>query len=78
MAMWLIQPSMVCFTVGFHALTTLDGGRTVDPPIILTSELEGPIYCHPRDPHNPVEPEHIIKAATLYETLATVPRKNAV
>lgn len=78
MAMWLIQPSMVCFTVGFHALTTLDGGRTVDPPIILTSEREGPIYCHPRDQHNPVERKHIIKAATLYEALATVPRKNAV
>jgi len=78
MAMWLIQPSMVCFTVGFHALTRIDGGRIVDPPIILRSEREGPIYCHPRDQHNPVEPRHITKAAALYGTLSTVPRKNVV
>jgi hypothetical protein len=31
MAMWLMQPSTVCFTVGFHARTKLDGGWTVDP-----------------------------------------------
>jgi hypothetical protein len=78
MAMWLIQPSTVCFTVGFHALTTLEGGRTVRPPIILRSEREGPLYCHPRDQHNPVEPKHVIRAAALYEKLSTVPRKNAV
>jgi len=78
MSMWLIQPSNVCFTVGFHALTTLEGGRTVDPPIILQSEREGPLYCHPRDQHNPLEPKHIIRAAILYETLSTVPRKNVM
>jgi hypothetical protein len=78
MAMWLIQPSSVCFTVGFHALTTLEGGRSIDPPIILQSDREGPLYCHPRDQHNPVEPKHMIRAAALYEKLSWVPRKNAV
>jgi hypothetical protein len=78
MAMWIVQPSTVCFTVGFHALTKLDGGQIMSPPVILRSEREGPLYCHPRDQRNPVEPKHIIKAATLYETLTTVPRKNAV
>jgi hypothetical protein len=52
MAMWVVQPSTVCFTVGFHALTPLDGARIADPPIILRSERDGPLYCHPRDQHN--------------------------
>jgi hypothetical protein len=77
MAIWLIQPSIVSFTVGFHALTKIDT-RPVDPPIIVRSEREERLYCHPRDKHNRVEPRHIIKAAVLYETLSTVPRKNAV
>lgn len=66
MAIWLIQPSRVCFTIGFHALTRLDGGRTVDPPFIIHTEREGPYYCHPKDLHNPVSPKHVIKAAKLY------------
>lgn len=78
MAMWMIQPSTVCFTVGFHALTKLHGGQTVDPPVILQSQREGPLYCHPRDEHNPVEPKHLLRAAKLYERLFTIPRKNAV
>ena len=32
MAMWLIQPSIVGFTVAFHALTHVDSGKHVDPP----------------------------------------------
>ena len=78
MAIWLVQPSQVCFTVGFHALTRLDGGRTVDPPFIIQTEREGPYYCHPKDAHNPVSPKHILRAAKLCELLESVPRKNAV
>src|ERR1035441_6803045 len=44
MAIWLVQPSQVYFTVGIHALTRLDGGRTVDPPFIIQTEREGPYY----------------------------------
>jgi len=78
MAIWLVQPSEVSFTVGFHALTRLDGGRTVDPPFIIPTEREGPYYCHPKDAQNPVLPRHVIKAAKLCELLEAVPRKNAV
>ncbi len=77
-AMWVIQPSMVCFTVGFHALTTLDEQRILDPPVILQSERDGPLYCHPKDQANPVELRHLIRAAKLFETLSTVPRKNVM
>jgi hypothetical protein len=78
MAIWLVQPSQVCFTVGFHALTRLCGDRAVDPPFVIHVEREGPYYCHPMDVQNPVSPRHVIKAAKLFETLETVPRKNAV
>jgi hypothetical protein len=76
LAIWIIQPSSVCLTVGFHALTRLDGGRTMDPPFLLDSQREGPLYCHPQDLGNPVEPKHVIKAAILFDALSTIPRKN--
>jgi hypothetical protein len=68
----------VCFSIGFHALTRLDGGRTIDPPFIIHTERQGPYYCHPKDVRNPVSPKHMIKAAKVYELLEAVPRKNAV
>src|SRR5260370_191033 len=73
-----LQPSTVCFTVGFHALTRLDNGQTFDPPVILQIEREGPLYCHPQDGNNPVAPKHVIKAAKLYEALSAIPRNNPV
>jgi hypothetical protein len=63
---WLMQPSNVCFTLAFHALTTLEGRRTADPPITLQSNREDPLYCHPADAHRVVEPRHVIRAAKLY------------
>jgi Apea-like HEPN len=78
LAIWIIQPSPVCLTVGFHALTRLIGGRIVDPPFVQAPQSEPRIYCHPNDEHNPVKPTHLKKAATLYSTLATVQRKNPV
>jgi hypothetical protein len=78
MAIWFAQPSIVHFTVGFHALTHLDGGRTADPPFIIQTEREGPYYCSRRDETNPVLPRHVIKAAELFALLEAVPRRNAV
>jgi hypothetical protein len=42
------------------------------------NDNEGPFYCHPRDQQNPVSAKHILRAATLYEKLEVVPRKNVV
>ena len=78
MAIWLVQPSQVCFTVGFHALTRLDGGQEIDPPFIVQTERQGPYYCHPKDVSNPVSPKDMIKAAEIYELLESVPRRNPV
>ena len=78
MCIWMIWPSSVCFTVGFHALARINGGDDLDVPFIAHTEREGPLYCHPRDVHNRVTPQSLIKAAKLFETLSTVGRKNAV
>jgi hypothetical protein len=72
MCMWMIRPSKICFTVCFHAITKLDS------PVVCRVDREGPIYCHPKDAHNPVTPQDLEKAAKLFETLSTVPRKNDV
>jgi hypothetical protein len=77
-ALWLSQPSAVCFTTGFHALTRLSGGQTIDPLSVIQTEHEGPYYCHPKDSQNPVLPKHVIRAARLCELLETVPRRNPV
>jgi hypothetical protein len=47
-ALWLIQPSPVSLTVGFHALTTLDNGQTVDPPFVIHTEHEGRSTATPK------------------------------
>jgi hypothetical protein len=77
-AIWLIQPSSVSFTVAFHALTDLYNGNTVDPPVILHHDREGPFYCREEEQPNVVSAKHVIKAATLFEILDTVSRGNAV
>jgi hypothetical protein len=75
--MWAVKPTMVCMTNGFHALTTICGQRH-DPPIILRSERERPIFCHPQDQSNPFEIRHARRAAALYEKPSIVERKTVV
>ena len=77
LAIWLRQPCTVHFTVGFHALTKLEG-RTLDPPIILKTEHHTRLFCHPNDASNPIEIRHLTKAGQLHGALSTVPRGNPV
>jgi hypothetical protein len=79
MCMWMVWPSAVCLTVGFHAMTRIDGiPEPVDPPFIQATERETSLFCHERDFYNVVEPSHLFTAARLFSTLSTVPRKSAV
>lgn len=76
LALWLRQPSPVCFTVCFHALSwTLPGEH---PPIVQQAQSHPQLYCHPNDLANPVCANHVAKAAELHAVLSTVPRKNPV
>jgi Apea-like HEPN len=79
MCMWMVWPSTVCITVGFHAMTRLDGHpEPLDPPFVQATERETNLFCHERDFHNVVEPKHVVTAAKLFEALSKVQRKNAV
>lgn len=78
MCMWMVMPSPVCLTVGFHALDSLGGQHLKHPAIIGPIQRETTLYCHERDLPNSPSVSDLKKAAKLFETLSTVPRKNAV
>jgi hypothetical protein len=78
LALWLRQPSPVCFAVGFHALSRPVPDQAEKVQILLQAQDHPPLYCHPRDLHNPVKANHVVKAGELHVVLSTVPRKNAV
>jgi hypothetical protein len=77
MCMWMVIPSPVCVTCGFPALTTMEG-RQYDPPITNYFDHETTLYCDSRDLGNRPTTRGLRTAAQLFETLSTVPRKNAV
>jgi hypothetical protein len=77
MSMWIVMPSKVCVTCGFHALTVLNG-QQLDSPIINAIDRETTLFCHERDCENVPTLQDLRTAARLFETLSTVPRKNAV
>ncbi len=77
MSMWMVMPSTVCVTCGFHALTSI-GGRQLESPAVIDNDSEGTLYCHERDLHNVPTLNDLRKAARLFDTLSTVHRKNSV
>jgi len=78
LAMWLRQPSSVCFTVGFDALCWPDPDRSEPLPIAQQIQRQDPLHCHPNDVGNIVEPTHLTKSAEIYTALLSVPRGNPV
>ena len=77
MSIWMVMPSAVCLSVGFHALTFL-AGSALDHPFFNGIEHETTLFCHERDFHNVPTLTDLKKASRLFETLSTVPRRNAV
>jgi hypothetical protein len=77
MSMWMVMPSTVCVTRGFHALTIL-GGRQLESPIVNHIDKEQTLFCHERDLPNAPRQGDLRKAARLFSTLSTIPRKNSV
>jgi hypothetical protein len=79
LALWLRQPSPVCFTAVFHGLSWDVPGSKEKQPIIQRSETGRlPLLCHPNDLQNPVEKRHVVKAGELHGVLCSIPRNNAV
>jgi hypothetical protein len=78
LALWLRQPSTVRFTVCFHALSRPVPDQVEKIPIILQVQSHTPLYCHPKDAHNPLLVHHAVKAGELHSVLCTIPRRNPV
>lgn len=78
LAIWLRQPSKVCFTVTLHSLSWTIPGKEEKEQIIQQSETQLPIYCHPKDVGNVVTTDHLVKAAALHHVLCSIPDDNAV
>jgi Apea-like HEPN len=77
-ALWLMQPSSVCFTVGFHALAWNVPGEKEKRPIISEIQRQSPLRCHPNDVYNVVSASHVAKGGKLHAVLSSIPRNNPV
>jgi len=77
MSMWVVMPSTVCLTCGFHALNVL-GGQQLDTPIINHIDQERTLFCHERDALRAPTANDLKTAGKLFEMLSTVSRKNSV
>ena len=77
-ALWLRQPSTVCYTNVFHATSWPMPGETQKHHVVQRIERQNTLHCHPRDVANPVTKSHVIKAGQLHAALVTVPRNNPV
>jgi hypothetical protein len=88
-AIWLRQPSPVCFTVSLHAclwgqfpnhtdkLPILQQSETLEPLHFRPWEKSKPLYCHPKDVNNPITASHIVRAAEFYPTIRSIQKGNA-
>jgi hypothetical protein len=91
LAIWLRQPSRVCFTVSLHACMWPIPGQTAKQPILQQSEVSEPlqhqtwerskpVYCHTNDVDNPITAQHIVNAAEFSRIISRTafhPRKHS-
>lgn len=78
LALWLRQPSAVCYTLVVHGLHWQIRGTTEKQPALQSANTYAPLHCHPKDVSNPFREVHAVEAAALHGLLLTVPRNNAV
>jgi hypothetical protein len=67
LAIWLKQPSTVCFTIVLHAISVI---QHVDGRL--------PLICHPNDVQSIVDKDDVAKAGQIHAVLCSIPRKNSV
>lgn len=77
-ALWLRQPSTVCYTNVFHATSWPMPGEIQKRHVVQLIERQNPLHCHPNDVQNLVTKSHILKAGQLHATLVAVTRNNPV
>jgi hypothetical protein len=78
LALWVTQPSPVCISVGVDAVSFSVPNHEESELLVQQFQIEGPLYCHPRDVEKRVSETQLCEAGKLYEAMATVPRNNPV
>jgi len=78
LALWLRLPSNVCCTVILHSIPHPIAGTEETRQVVLRSESQTPLFCHPIDLSNVVSAQHVVKAAEIHVVLCGIPRDNAV
>jgi hypothetical protein len=78
LALWLVQPSAVCYPAVLHALEWPIPGQTDSEPIIQRLETHTPLYCHPDDINRQPSLGQITVAGQMCDALRSIKRNNAV
>jgi len=78
LCLWLMEPTTVCFTNAFHAISWNTPGRPEKLPVAQQITPSNRLLCHPKDVHNKISQAKLVKAGILHQTVSTVPRGNAV
>jgi hypothetical protein len=77
-ALWLMEPTNVCFTNGFDAISWNVPERPEKLPIAQQVQPCNRLLCHPKDVGNRISVAKIVKAGDLHAVLFSIPRDNAV
>jgi len=77
-ALWLMHPTTVCYTNGFHAISLTIPDLPEKQPILMQIQSQTPLFCHPNDANNKISVTQVVEAGELHAILATIPRKNPV
>jgi hypothetical protein len=72
LALWIIQPSMACFTSVFHALSWLDPDSNKQIPIIQQTTSRQALFCHPNDETQVVSRSQAEAAGKLSQTMVSI------
>jgi hypothetical protein len=78
LALWLVQPSPVCYTSVLHGLRHQIPPGACRISILQQLETHTPLYCHPDDVEKQPSVEQIQQAGELFNILRSISRGNAV
>jgi hypothetical protein len=73
LAMWFMEPTNICFTNGFHAVSWNKPGQPEKLPVAQQIMPSNRLLCHPKDTGNTISVKKIVEAGSMH-----VPRENAV
>jgi hypothetical protein len=78
LALWIIQPSMACFTSIFHALCWLSADYKGQIPAIQQTIIQQPIFCHPIDEARQVSRSQAEAAGKISQVIASLSPNSTV